>query len=62
MLVLHDLRRPTVKRTILHCQIDSAFMERVKRQAAAEQRTITAVVIRALERYLDEAKAKHEAA
>ena len=50
------LTRPTeantVKRTILHCQIDEDLMRRVKEQAAKEERTLTAVVVRALERYL----------
>lgn len=41
-----------MKRTILHCRIDPDLAERAKAQADAEQRTLTAVVIRALERYL----------
>ena len=41
-----------MKRTILHCQIDEDLMRRVKEQAAKEERTLTAVVVRALERYL----------
>ena len=48
--------------SIIHCRVKPELLKRVREQAAAEQRTITAVVIRALERYLDEAKAKHEAA
>ena len=46
--------------TILHCRMKPEFMRRVREQAAVEQRTITAIVVRAMERYLEEAK--HEAA
>ena len=56
MVEYAGLTRPTeantVKRTILHCQIDEDLMRRVKEQAAKEERTLTAVVVRALERYL----------
>ena len=47
---------------LLKAIVSDALKAEVAAQAKVEQRTIKAVVVRALERYLDEAKAKHEAA
>ena len=47
---------------LLKAIVPDSLKAQVTARADAEQRTIKAIVIRALERYLDEAKAKHEAA
>ena len=39
---------------IIHIVVDPALKARIDAQAAAEQRTIKAVMVRALERYLAE--------
>lgn len=43
-----------MKRTILHCQIDEGLMRQTKERAEKEERTLTAIVTRALKRYLSE--------